>query len=240
VQEISPFAAVIIKRFEKEPGMVFNLKKPSILPGSKCYEVGSGRRKESGRLQEQPQRLEAAVLFQPKSARVELVPFPVDFLMMVFRFGKGLIAAGLLVVSQIAVGQQPPSEKEKAAADVIAKIVQQTRQQRRLSKLGRIEDKQLRADACKRAQEDDARTWEGAFSGKVGSISGVAYATTDPGQPVPELVSFAVRKEHWEAHRFAVGVCFVKTSEYPAGEYWIDVNSYMSAIEAFFQRPFWY
>ncbi len=43
-------------------------------------------------LQERPQRLEAAVLFQPKSARVELVPFSVIFLMMVFRFGKRQLA----------------------------------------------------------------------------------------------------------------------------------------------------
>jgi hypothetical protein len=171
---------------------------------------------------------------------VELVPFPVIFLMTRFRFGKRLITNVLLVVSQIAVAEQPPSEKERAAADVIARVVQQTRQQRGLSKLGLIEDTQLRADACKRAQRDDAGTWEGAISGKVGSICGVAYSTTDPSHPVPELLFFAVRKEHWEAHRFAVGVCFVQTSAYPAGKYWIDVGSYMSPIEAFVQRLFWY
>jgi hypothetical protein len=132
------------------------------------------------------------------------------------------------------------SVAEKNAAESVARLVLETRRQSKLSKLGRIEDTQLRADACKRAQRDDTRTWEGAISGKVGSISGVAYATTDPSRPVPELLSFAVRKEHWEAHRFAVGVCFVQNSEYPAGKYWIDVGSYMSAIEAFFQRPFWY
>lgn len=35
-----------------------------------------------------PQRLKAAVLSQPKSARVELVPFPVISSTMAFYFGK--------------------------------------------------------------------------------------------------------------------------------------------------------
>ena len=68
--------------------MVLDLEKSSVIPGSEGYEISSGRRKQSGRPQEQPQRLKAAVLFQPKSARAELVPVQVIFLESVFRFGK--------------------------------------------------------------------------------------------------------------------------------------------------------
>jgi hypothetical protein len=47
VQFVAAFAAVMVERFEKKPGIVFDLEKPSILPGPKSYEISSGRRKES-------------------------------------------------------------------------------------------------------------------------------------------------------------------------------------------------
>ena len=137
-------------------------------------------------------------------------------------------------------GAQVPSPvTEKEAGDKVATLVAEARRQNGLPKLKRIDDPHLRADACERAQRNDVRTWVGAVGGRVGYISGVAYSTTDPSQPVPELLSFATRKEHWEAHRFAVGVCFVQTAQSPAGRYWVDVESYMGAIQTFFQRPFW-
>jgi hypothetical protein len=139
-----------------------------------------------------------------------------------------------------ASAQQSAAAAEKGAADSVSSLVTERRLHGGLSKLRRIEDPHLRANACERAQRDDTRTWEGVSGAKAGYISGVAYSTADPVQSIPELLSFATRKEHWEAHRFAVGVCFVRTSEYPEGRYWIDVASYISAVATFFERPFSY
>src|SRR5579863_2084318 len=68
--------------------------------------------------------------------------------------------------------------------------------------------------------------------GDVGNLSTISYMASDPSQPSPELQSWATLKSFQtrDAHRFGVGVCFVNTSPYPEGTYWIDVGYYMGAI----------
>ncbi len=183
------------------------------------------------------------------------MPFPVIFVNTPFHFGKLPLGRGtgawgrsavvavtltaFLTLSLLGARAQVSTPvAEKNAADSVASLILEARRANGLSKLQRIEDPRLRADACARAQREDTRTWAGDIVGRAGSISGVAYSTSSADQPIPELLSFATRKEHWEAHRFAVGVCFVRSSQDPSGRYWIDVESYMSGIQTFFQRPF--
>ncbi|MGO9167184.1 MAG: hypothetical protein ACLP56_09950 [Candidatus Sulfotelmatobacter sp.] len=168
------------------------------------------------------------------------MPFPVIFLMTHFRFGKRLTATLLLVIWQVAAAEQAPSEKERAAADVVAKIVQRTRRQHGLSKLRRISDKHLRELACERAgRGDESATIENGFSAdKVGTISYVLYSTSSPDQPSAELLDWVSRKPDeeqlgWEAHRFAVGVCFVRDTKHPEGRYWVGASKYLGAIKSF-------
>ncbi|MGA9529479.1 MAG: hypothetical protein WBS24_15295 [Terriglobales bacterium] len=177
---------------------------------------------------------------------MELVPFPVVFVVMRFRFGKGFIAAVLLLVSQMAVGEQAPSEKERMAAYMIAKTVEQARQQHRLSKLRRISDGHLRELACGRAAKGDesAMIEDGTSMDKVGTISYVLYSTSDPNQPPPELLEWASRKSDeeqlgWKAHRLAVGVCFIRDTKHPEGRYWVCASKYLGAIKSFFYMFVW-
>ena len=60
----------------------------------------------------------------------------------------------LLAASEMAPAQESSSVAEKNAADAVARLVQQTRQQGKLPDLSRIEDPRLREGACARAEED--------------------------------------------------------------------------------------
>jgi hypothetical protein len=160
-----------------------------------------------------------------------------------FRFGKGLVAAALLVISQTAIAEPPASAKEKAAADSVARFVEQVRKQKGLSKLRRISDLRLRQDACNRAKKDDRS--EGHRDGiigvaeKVGTISAFWYSTADPNQPPAELPDWVTKPQWSEPHRFAVGVCLLGTAGESGERYWIDVGTYMSAIESLLNVPTW-
>jgi hypothetical protein len=151
-----------------------------------------------------------------------------------------LIAVAFFFNVQELSAQPSISIREKDAADAVAKLVLEERRQAHLSKLHRIEDPGLRADACERARQGNVRTWEGPSShGKVGIISGVEYSTSDPRQPLPELLSFATRKEHWEAHRFGVGVCLLNTTTEASVRYWITIASYEGAFKSLLDHLWW-
>ena len=80
----SAFAAVAEHGGEEDAHIVLDHEQPSAPPSRECYEVGSGRRDKSSRLQEQTSAAEAAIDFARLTARVELVPFPVMSLSAVF------------------------------------------------------------------------------------------------------------------------------------------------------------
>lgn len=76
VQYEATFAPVMIKSLEEQSRMRFDHKQSASLPRREGHKIRSRRRDESYRFQEKPQRLKPNVLIQSKSARVELVPFP--------------------------------------------------------------------------------------------------------------------------------------------------------------------
>jgi hypothetical protein len=88
VELVTAFAPVSEKSRQKDPHIVLDDKKPSPLPGRERNEICSWRRNESYRLQSKPQRLEAACFAKFRSARVELVPFPVTFVVSGFNLGS--------------------------------------------------------------------------------------------------------------------------------------------------------
>jgi hypothetical protein len=88
VQLITAFAAISVKSLQEKADIVFDNKESPTLPGRESYEIGSGRGDESSKLQEQTSAAKAAIFAKPKSARVELVPFPVDFVAKRSRFGN--------------------------------------------------------------------------------------------------------------------------------------------------------
>jgi len=57
----SAFATVTVESLQEEAGVVFYDEESATLPGGESYEVGSGRRKESRRLQEQTSAAKAAI-----------------------------------------------------------------------------------------------------------------------------------------------------------------------------------
>ena len=91
MQLIAALPAVSVEGSEKQTNIRLDKEQPSTLPCRKCGEIGSGGGDQSSSLQSKPQRLEAASLAQIKSARVELVPFPVVFSMASFRLGKRVV-----------------------------------------------------------------------------------------------------------------------------------------------------
>ena len=88
VQLISAFAAIAIKGFQKETHIDFDNEQFSRVESAKRHEVSSGRRDESSRLQGETSAAGSRASLHPKLARVELVPFPVNFVASIFRFGK--------------------------------------------------------------------------------------------------------------------------------------------------------
>jgi hypothetical protein len=161
---------------------------------------------------------------------------------------RGLIATVLLSVASVAAAQQSTAEKEKAAADEVAKIVRQTRREHQLSHLWRISDRRLRKSACQSAAADDLSegvSW-GSSSDKVGTLSIVRYSTANIQEPSAKLLEWATLRPAREmeiggseAHRFAVGVCYVQNAKHPEGRYWICAAKYMGAIKSFFYAFVW-
>jgi hypothetical protein len=159
---------------------------------------------------------------------------------------RACLAAALILVSQIAIAEQTSAERERAAADDVARIVQQVRRQNGLSKLRRIRDQQLRTETCERGKHDDesASIAGGSSWNKAGTISYVRYSTSNPQEPSPKLLEWAARKDSeeqagWRAHRFAVGICFIQDARHPEGRYWICVSKYLGAIKSFFYMFVW-
>jgi hypothetical protein len=160
------------------------------------------------------------------------------------KFCSMSLAAAIVFASQTALAQQPVSVKEKAAANAVARFVEQARQQNGLPKLRRIEDRQLRKDACHRATKGDKSLGQSTGIGppeKVGMLSALWYSTLDPGQLPPELLEWAKGPgpQYEQPHRFAVGVCLVSTAEQSQERYWIDVGTYMSAVKSILNMPTW-
>jgi hypothetical protein len=73
------FSPMAVHGLQEKPDVVLDNEESSALPRREGDEVSSGRGDESSRLQEQTSAAEAAIFAQPKPARVELVPFPIDF-----------------------------------------------------------------------------------------------------------------------------------------------------------------
>jgi hypothetical protein len=166
--------------------------------------------------------------------------------MMGFRYGKAYwgLAASVVLASQIGFAQPPLSVKEKVAANAVANHVEKARKEGGLPKLRRISDHHLRQDACNRAKKVDKSSGQSDGIGppeKVGMMSALWYSTLDPSQPPPELLKWAKGPEpqYSQPHRFGVGVCVVSTPEDPEERYWIDVGTYMSAIESLLNAPTW-
>jgi hypothetical protein len=173
------------------------------------------------------------------------VPFPVIFLMRVFRFGKArfCLAVSLVLASHTGLAQ-PLSAKEKVAANAVAKFVENARTEGGLPKLRRISDRHLRQDACDRAKKGDKSSGQSTGIGppeKVGMLSAFWYSTPDPNQPPAELLKWAKSPEpqYSQPHRFAVSVCLVNTTPDSKERYWIDIGTYMSAIESLLNVPTW-
>jgi hypothetical protein len=81
------FTPVSIKSLKEDTDVVLDHEQPSTLPRGKSDEVGSGRRNESSRFQKQTSAAKAAIFTKAIPARVKLVPFPVNFAPIDFRFG---------------------------------------------------------------------------------------------------------------------------------------------------------
>lgn len=159
-------------------------------------------------------------------------------------FQKCYLSAAMLLLcagSGRAQAQQSSSVPEKNAADTVAALVQQARQQAKLPELSRIEDPRLREDACVRAKREST-SWQvgcGASVSDAAVLSCFSYLTTNPSQPVPELLSWATQHERRNPRRFGVGVCLVHTPQSPQERYWIEVGSYMGATKSVFWHVGW-
>lgn len=82
------FAAVAVHGLKEHAHVILDDEQPAPVPGRERYEVSSGRGDKTSRLQEQTSAAKAAIFAKPKSARVELVPFPVVFIPALFILGN--------------------------------------------------------------------------------------------------------------------------------------------------------
>jgi hypothetical protein len=88
MQFVAPLAAISVKRVQEKANVGFHNEQPATLPRTERHEISSRRGDESSRFQSKPQRLEAASFAKTKTARVELVPFPVIFAVKLLVLGK--------------------------------------------------------------------------------------------------------------------------------------------------------
>jgi hypothetical protein len=95
MQRESSFAPVAVNGFQEQSRVRFDNEESAPLPCREGDEISSGRRKESGGFQEQPQRLKPKIFSKPNPARVELVPFPVVFPYTDFILGKNFPLSSL-------------------------------------------------------------------------------------------------------------------------------------------------
>lgn len=79
VQRKAPLTPIVVNGFQEQSRMRFDNKQSASLPRREGHKIRSGRRDESYRFQERPQRLKPDLFFEPNSARVKLVPFPMLF-----------------------------------------------------------------------------------------------------------------------------------------------------------------
>jgi hypothetical protein len=86
----SAFAAISVKSFQEEADIVFDNEKSSALPSRERHEVSPGGEIRCPGFKSKPQQLKAGIFAYPKSARVELVPFPVNLLNGCFVLGRVL------------------------------------------------------------------------------------------------------------------------------------------------------
>jgi hypothetical protein len=157
---------------------------------------------------------------------------------------RKLVLAGVVIASQSAFGQQSISEKETAAGDAVAKLIERVRRENGIPKLRRIKDRYLRPDTCRRATRNDKVPGQTTGIGppeKVGMLAVFWYSTLDPNQPPPELLQWAKgpAPQYEQPHRFSVGVCLTSEPEDAEQRYWIEVGTYMSAIKSLLNTPTW-
>ena len=88
VQFIAAFATIPIYRLQEEASVRLDNKQSPALPGRERHKVSSRRGDESSRLQRETSAAGSRGFTQTKSARVELVPFPVISLTEFFVLGK--------------------------------------------------------------------------------------------------------------------------------------------------------
>ena len=155
-----------------------------------------------------------------------------------------LVSLSVVLAWQGALAQETSTSKEKAAANAIAKFVEQVRKESGRPQLRRINDRHLRDDACRRAARGDKSLGDSTGIGppeKVGTLSAFWYSTLDPGRPPRELLEWAKGpdQKYEQPHRFAVGVCLVKGQDNAEQRYWIDLGTYMSAIKSILNIPTW-
>ena len=113
------------------------------------------------------------------------------------------------------------SLSEDQAADAVAQAFQRERKEARAPGLSRIKVDSLHRLACDMAHQDRLETQR--VLSVTGASTAVVYTQGEPGQ----LPSSAQRlRDDRELRRFAVGVCFADSPQYPAGTYWIVLVAY--------------
>ena len=88
VEPVTAFTTVAKKSCQKDSYIVLDNEESSTPPGAESYEVSSRRRNKSSRLQEQTSAAKAGRFANSRSARVELVPFPMILCGEGFVLGK--------------------------------------------------------------------------------------------------------------------------------------------------------
>ncbi len=148
----------------------------------------------------------------------------------------------LCVLSFIALktqAQQTATDQEMKTGDAVANLVREARNRSKLPGLQRIEDPHLHDEACARANtRTTVWTTSSAVVVRNGAVtlSRLSYSTSEAARRTPELLSWATENERGEPRRFAVGVCFARSTEDPEGRYWIEVVTYMGGTKSFFYR----
>ncbi|PYX30931.1 MAG: hypothetical protein DMG80_11195 [Acidobacteria bacterium] len=125
-------------------------------------------------------------------------------------------AGRLYVVEDFA--RQVPTRSPQQAAKLVAQSVESARQQARLPQLSQLSYPQLNDAVCELAQESNVKAR--ALGGMQGKRGTVTYRQSRP-EVLPQGAMKLLQRR--DVRQFAVGTCYARSAQSPAGMYWVAI-----------------
>lgn len=138
--------------------------------------------------------------------------------------GIGIARRGADLWATQDFAQRMPEISRQTAADQVARAFNEARAQAGQPMLKRLPSRRIEQVSCSMGEE--GRPDADAVLRLLGARNALAYSTTDPSR-LPAKTADAVHAR--DVDSYSVGACFVRSSTYPSGIYWVALATLRSA-----------